>query len=116
MLPFEVGTIARCYERNEVMIPSKALEIALFLANEVHKEMIVCHKHCYEYCVNVEAYGMEPYNISQKIKFVESCDSFAPFASLLSDFFQDILNKGYAINSIYVAAKGVHTLDFGVYL
>ena len=48
---YEIGTISRISEEYEGVMPAKALEKATMMAKEVHREMIVFHKKCFEYHV-----------------------------------------------------------------
>ena len=44
------------------------------------------------------------------------CSDFALLEKLVVDFFREHVRKDVPVNSIYVAAKKVHSEEFGVYL
>ena len=113
---YEIGTISRISEEYEGVMPAKALEKAMMMAKEVHREMIVFHKKCYEYNIAVGYYGAGAYDGAQRIQFDDSCSDFVPLEQLVVGFFRENVRKGVPVNSIYVAAKGVHSEEFGVYL
>lgn len=112
----EIGTVCRIIEEYEGVMPAKALGMAMMMAKEVHREMIVFHKKCNEYHVAVGYYGAGAYDSAQKIQFDEPCSDFAPLEKLVVVFFREHVRKGVPVNSIYVAAKGVYCEEFGVYL
>ena len=113
---YEVGKVSRISEEYEGVMPAKALGTAMMMAKEVHREMIVFHKKCYEYNIAVGYYGAGAYDSAQRIQFDDSCSNFAPLEKLVVDFFREHVRKGVPVNSIYVAAKKVHSEEFGVYL
>ena len=113
---YEIGTISRISEYYEGFMPAKAFEKAMMMAKEVHREMIVFHKKCYEYNIAVGYYGGAAYDSAQRIQFDDSCSDFVPLEKLVVGFFRENVRKGVPVNSIYVAAKGVHSEEFGVYL
>ena len=113
---YEIGTISRISEEYEGVMPAKVLEKAMMMAKEVHREMIVFHKKCYEYNIAVGFYGAGAYDSAQRIQFDDSCSNFAPLEKLVVNFFREHVRKGVPVNSIYVAANGVHSKEFGVYL
>ena len=113
---YEVGTVSRISEEYEGVMPDKALEKAMMMAKEVHREMIVFHKKCFEYHVAIGYYGAGAYDIAQRIQFDDSCSDFVPLEQLVVGFFRENVRKGVPVNSIYVAANGVHSEEFGVYL
>ena len=90
--------------------------MAMLMAKEVHREMKVFRKACFAYSVAVSCYSVGAYNKSQRIKFEQPCDDLALLEKLVADCFEMHVKKGIPVNSIYVAAEGVHSVEFGVFL
>ena len=111
---YEAGTVSRISEEYEGVMPDKALGMAMMMAKEVHREMIVFHKKCNEYYVAVGYYGAGAYDSAQRIQFDNPCSDFALLEKLVVDFFREHVRKGVLVNSIYVAANAVHSEEFGV--
>lgn len=116
MFYLEVGTVSRSIEENESIMPYKALKMAMLMAKEVHREMKVFRKACFAYSVAVSCYSVGAYNKSQRIQFEQPCDDIAFLEKLVADCFEMHVKKGIPVNSIYVAAEGVHSVEFGVFL